>query len=243
MVMIVCGVVCWYVDCMCVFIIWFWHDWNRHQWCSGNVNAFQAFALDSISGWCRNIICTRAYSVIFIQLWLFTMTNSNDQPRHSSGTTHCQLLMPSTNTTDTYKSHAIHKRPNPPGLTESWTSTPNIVIYTITHLTHSNHYTNCSNGNWTNANIITLSTLLIMLSILYTYNIYILIILFKYQHTHALVYVHFKLYKHKCNKIFSHNIILDHPQVALLQYLYINWLYFQPMSHLSSYIFIWIHHC
>ena len=25
----------------------------KHQWCSGNINAFQAFALDSISGWCK----------------------------------------------------------------------------------------------------------------------------------------------------------------------------------------------
>jgi hypothetical protein len=23
----------------------------QRQWCSGNINAFQAFALDSISGW------------------------------------------------------------------------------------------------------------------------------------------------------------------------------------------------
>ena len=28
--------------------------WNlrKHQWCSGNINAFQAFALGSIPGWC-----------------------------------------------------------------------------------------------------------------------------------------------------------------------------------------------
>ncbi len=25
---------------------------KKHQWCSGNINAFQAFALGSIPGWC-----------------------------------------------------------------------------------------------------------------------------------------------------------------------------------------------
>ena len=26
---------------------------TEHQWCSGNINAFQAFALGSIPGWCK----------------------------------------------------------------------------------------------------------------------------------------------------------------------------------------------
>ena len=32
---------------------------QEHHWCSGNINAFQAFALGSIPGWCRNVkMCT-----------------------------------------------------------------------------------------------------------------------------------------------------------------------------------------
>lgn len=34
-----------------VYLVW----QDRHQWCSGNINAFQAFALGSIPGWCKDI--------------------------------------------------------------------------------------------------------------------------------------------------------------------------------------------
>ena len=30
---------------------------SEHQWCSGNINAFQAFALGSIPGWCNPFLC------------------------------------------------------------------------------------------------------------------------------------------------------------------------------------------
>ena len=37
-----------YGSCVCAIYL----ACNKHQWCSGNINAFQAFALGSIPGWC-----------------------------------------------------------------------------------------------------------------------------------------------------------------------------------------------
>ena len=40
--------------CQYVIIVCMWWDiGHKHQWCSGNINAFQAFALGSIPGWCN----------------------------------------------------------------------------------------------------------------------------------------------------------------------------------------------
>ena len=47
----------------CVCAIYSAH--NKHQWCSGNINAFQEFALGSIPGWC-NKFCTFHSSFLHI---------------------------------------------------------------------------------------------------------------------------------------------------------------------------------
>ena len=43
---------------------------GMHQWCSGNINAFQAFALGSISGWCsmRKLLVTSIVSTKVVHL-------------------------------------------------------------------------------------------------------------------------------------------------------------------------------
>lgn len=42
-----------YVVMYCAFVSCR-HQQVQHQWCSGNINAFQAFALGSIPGWCSD---------------------------------------------------------------------------------------------------------------------------------------------------------------------------------------------
>jgi hypothetical protein len=43
---------------------------NKHHWCSGNINAFQAFALGSIPGWCTGISILYPESTISYELMI-----------------------------------------------------------------------------------------------------------------------------------------------------------------------------
>ena len=52
MCMCMCLYVCVYVRLQCYMRM---IGRQKHQWCSGNITAFQAFALGSIPGWCIEI--------------------------------------------------------------------------------------------------------------------------------------------------------------------------------------------